>query len=119
MPRIRQASARAQHRMDGRTSLRGTPEEWMKSIGDRVQVRADGCWIMDGTPTEYAVVTQNGKQVLAHRAVYQVFNPGQSIRSMHVHHRCQQPGCINPEHLEALSPTDHAELHWAERRLDS
>ena len=28
----------------------------------------------------------------------------------HVHHTCENPGCVNPEHLVALTVSDHVRL---------
>jgi hypothetical protein len=88
----------------------------MLSVGSRVEVRNDGCWIMDGDPDAYGVVTRNGKQMRAHRLVFETFNPRINIESMHIHHTCGRPGCVNPAHLEALTPSEHTLLHHAARR---
>lgn len=47
-----------------------------------------------------------GRSEYAHRLVYQFAN-GVIPDDWHVHHRCETPACINPAHLEAMSPGDH------------
>ena len=53
----------------------------------------------------------DGPRVVAvHRAAYEAAHgdiPGGFV----VHHRCEQPLCMNPDHLEAMSRADHCRLH--------
>ena len=50
----------------------------------------------------------------AHRDAYIVAN-GQPPDKYHIHHACGETLCVNPEHLIALSPTDHARIHHANK----
>lgn len=56
-----------------------------------------------------------GKQALAHRVSYILFNgdPGHSV----VRHKCDNPKCVNPEHLELGTQQDNLNDAWARRRL--
>ena len=59
--------------------------------------------------TGYGRTQYKGKQILAHRLAYCLaagVEPNQ-IKGMVVRHRCDNPGCINPEHLELGSTQDN------------
>lgn len=47
---------------------------------------------------------------VAHRFAYQIVH-GSIPDGHHIHHRCRNRLCVNPEHLEALTPTQHNRLH--------
>lgn len=51
---------------------------------------------------------------MAHVVYYERVN-GPSPEGNHVHHRCEQPSCVNPDHLESLTPAEHKQTH---SRLD-
>lgn len=67
-----------------------------------------GCWIWQGklTPAGYP-------ERFAHRQSWEEVN-GPRPEGWHVHHKCYVTTCINPEHLVAVSPEQHFELHWLE-----
>ena len=92
-------------------------DSWMHKLAGRVQRMGD-CWIIDGKPDEYTrVFHRHHGQTNAHRLVYAETNPDRDINGMHIHHTCENPGCINPGHLVCLSPSDHLSLHGKLNRL--
>lgn len=51
-----------------------------------------------------------GHNQYAHRAYYEAAY-GPVPEGYHVHHRCENPGCVNPEHLEPKTHSAHLTLH--------
>lgn len=68
-----------------------------------------GCWLW------LRCVDPNGygrTPKLAHRISYEAFvGPIQS--GMQLHHRCSQPGCVNPDHLVAVTASEHLKMEFA------
>jgi len=71
-----------------------------------------GCYLWTGRTTKqgYGVVSINRKTITVHRAVYRLCVEEVSD-DLDVHHVCEQPGCIYPEHLTALTPEQHRRVH--------
>lgn len=87
-------------------------------IGARVQVQPNGCWAYNGVLDKYHAVmpTGRGSRVPAHRYFYETL-VGPVLDGMHLHHECQNPGCVNPGHLTSLTPGDHVREHARLNRL--
>lgn len=79
---------------------------------------ADGCWVFTGSTLKAGhgrVMTGSNhdgtrRPQLAHRVVYEALI-GPIPEGFDLHHRCRQPACVNPEHLELLSHVDHQREH--------
>lgn len=74
------------------------------------------CWITHSPKDKdgYGVIA-GGKRSLrgnekCHRRSYEE-NVGPIPDGWHIHHLCEQPGCIRPDHLEATTFTDHMRKH--------
>jgi len=80
----------------------------------------DTCWIWTGSKSNgYGVISVNGKRTLTHRLSLQIACPQVDILGMPkpqvgrfgyncVLHSCNNPSCVNPNHLRIGSPGDNA-----------
>ena len=82
-------------------------------VGPRLDERIDrsggpdGCWPWRGqlTPFGYGRMAVHGRLLMAHRLAYEIAH-GPVPSGVWVLHRCGNPGCCNPRHLELGPPGD-------------
>lgn len=89
------------------------PTPWQERFWLYVEKGArDECWEWIGTttPEGHGRLHVGGRPVSAHRLSLKM--QGVEIpKGFHVHHICENPPCVNPEHLEVVSPADHKRRH--------
>lgn len=69
----------------------------------------DGCWVWGGARNNkgYGVVTNGrGGSMLAHRKAYEAIR-GEIPAGFEIDHLCENEPCVNPDHLEAVTPEEH------------
>ncbi len=65
-----------------------------------------GCWLWEACTdtTGYGLIRVNGMLWKAHRLSYVMFVKGSLVPGLHIHHLCEVKSCVNPEHLEQVTP---------------
>src|SRR3954453_20455089 len=73
----------------------------------------NGCLIWTGARRNggYGFVQRNRKVIRIHRLVYEAFV---EPLAEGLHHLCENKACVNPDHVEPLSQTEHMARHASE-----
>ena len=93
-------------------TVRDVPELWTgdgRAIKIKIKLTINGCWeVISHVPNRngYIELYRNHKIVRAHRLSYKTFC-GPIPQGLYVLHHCDNPPCINPNHLYVGTQTDN------------
>jgi HNH endonuclease len=85
----------------------------MKRFWDKVN-KTNNCWLWQGALTKksrsgvggYGVFFLDGKTTYTHRFIYESFK-GIIKKGYVIDHLCRDRGCVNPDHLEAVTTQEN------------
>ena len=77
-----------------------------------------GCWLWTGNIMHrgYAIMWANGKTTRVSRWSFRKFK-GDIPDGMHVDHICEVKDCVNPDHLQLLTPAENNEKRDLMKKL--
>lgn len=82
---------------------RGVPERFWPKVA-----KTDGCWLWTGAMVAggYGRFNLDGRSAPAHRVAYMLL-VGQIPDGFHLDHLCRNHSCVNPAHLEPVTPREN------------
>lgn len=71
------------------------------------------CWVWKGAKDSkgYGQIARRGRLLSAHRLMYATFRSPLRPKDDWLHHLCENPLCVNPYHLEIVTPKEHKDAH--------
>lgn len=98
---------------------RNSPEQIARRLANGLDAAGpDSCWEWQRATNQfgYGTLTVDGRRIYAHRLAFELY-AGMSIPfGMHVCHRCDNPRCINPDHLFLGTRSDNMRDCFAKGR---
>jgi hypothetical protein len=76
----------------------------------------NGCWTISPLKGHYSSFSLNGQQMMGHRASW-IIHFGEIPEGLFVCHKCDNAGCVNPDHLFLGTPKDNVHDMMSKGRL--
>lgn len=86
--------------------MKGIKQPAPERFAEKFQVNAEGCWEWQAgrNASGYGTFTPTpGRKMYAHRYAYELCE-GPIPEGLQLDHLCRNPACVNPDHLEAVTP---------------
>lgn len=95
----------------GQRRGRGTRIAWLRSA---IAEPSDACIDWPWTSDDYGQLAHEGRKQEAHRFAWELAC-GDVPDDLEIHHTCENPRCVNPAHLAAVTRREHMTI---DGRLD-
>ena len=82
---------------------------------DHIKEEENGCWSFKGSLDKYRDVYYNSKHYGAHRFSY-ILHYGKYEKGLCICHKCDNKGCVNPDHLFLGTQKDNMDDMWNKGR---
>lgn len=104
--------ANAEMLRDRRSPLRvayedGDGEGFIEEVSRKCEVNESGCWVWPNLKRGYPRAIIGKLHVYVHRAVLEA-KEGADLGVQAAHHKCGNPACVNPDHLQPVSAADNS-----------
>lgn len=87
----------------------------MQNLADRFDAKFipepnSGCWLWVGAlfKSGYGAFRKDGKASYAHRVSYELYKKTPIPSGLHLDHLCRVTCCVNPDHLEPVTPGENS-----------
>lgn len=90
-------------------TLHEFPHLTIQEYLDAIVAKTDGCWLWNGSRTVegYGVLHLKKQMIPAHRFMYER-HVGPIPKGLLIRHKCDNPPCVNPAHLDLGTVRDNA-----------